>query len=283
MELKFQVNENFLLESIIEQEFNTRRPPHGPSYFPKDIAALVRKAQNYKGYRFLTPNRIVMSTDWIDVQLDNLGEVEEFFSRHSVFSNGVANVLYRFALDDGPELVVEFAGEIKKTQEYKSVLQLTEQYKEEFEAQWGLHYAESLAIMQDITGIDFQHDSFEVYVTHPYYQAAEYFGQKRIGFGVSRTYLQSVVTGLWHEILHDKISSDDSAFDKSHVIIQFVADNELRVRLNKGVEQYPPFMGAYPHLFPIMELILPAWQKYLASPNRNILEFNERMEVNLGK
>lgn len=279
MKLKFEINEDFLLESIIERELETRSPPHSHSHIPEDVAALVRKAQNYKGYRFLNPNRYAILNDWIGVQLDNLEEVEEFFSRHSVI-NGVANILYRFALDDGPEMVVEFAREIKKTQEYKNVLQSTEQYGEELITQWGLHYAETLAIMQDITGINFQDDRFVVYVTHPYYQGADYFRQKRIGFGVKETYPYGLVIALWHEILHDKIHSGDKAsVDRVHVTIQLAAENELRVRLNKGMGQYPPFIGPYPHLFPTMQLILPNWREYLAIPNRNILEFHEKIRM----
>ena len=60
----------------------------------------------------------------------------------------------------------------------------------------------------------------------------------------------------WYEILHSYFNNGDF----NHALIQFIADNELRIKLNKG--KYPPFVG-HENLFPLMKKILPHWKRYL--------------------
>jgi|GEM_PF-1700321 len=59
-----------------------------------------------------------------------------------------------------------------------------------------------------------------------------------------------------------------------HAVIQLIADNELRIRLNGG--HYPPFEG-HTYLKRLMELIVPHWRKYLRAGNKEIGKFITEM------
>jgi len=146
---------------------------------------------------------------------------------------------------------------------FTPVLDDTTKALEDLKKDWLTNYDKSLAIMTDLTGIDFNRD-FDVFVTHPC-QAAGHNNNGRI-FTTYRTGFPFYNTVyLWHEILHSYIKpkeKDSKVDDKvSHAIIQLITDNELRVQLGGGI--YPPFEG-HPFLQDTMTDLLPAWKKYLA-------------------
>ena len=62
--------------------------------------------------------------------------------------------------------------------------------------------------------------------------------------------------------------------DTNHALIQLITDNELRIRLNGG--KYPPFEG-HSTLTAEMSSLLPKWQEYLLSPNKDILAFEKSL------
>ena len=75
---------------------------------------------------------------------------------------------------------------------------------------------------------------------------------------------------LWHEILHAYFGQTDL----DHAAIQFITDEELRVKLNGG--SYPPYVG-HASLSPLMNRVLPQWKRYLNNKDKNIKDFMERM------
>jgi len=167
-----------------------------------------------------------------------------------------------------PSAQAEAIRMLENTEEYRRVLGQTQEYQREVEAQWNSQLGRTLSIMRSLTGMAFD-DHFTVYVTHPSLKNGLYLGQKRIAWGHHEDFPNYSTVYLWHETLHDKLPKDE----RGHAVIELATNEELRVRLNGG--EYPPFVG-HPHLTPLKEKLLPSWKAYLASPNRNILEFYRR-------
>ncbi|MBI2019365.1 hypothetical protein HYS95_01690 [Candidatus Daviesbacteria bacterium] len=102
-------------------------------------------------------------------------------------------------------------------------------------------------------------------------------GDNDIAWGHAPEWNNYATVYLWHEALHSYLDYTDL----SHALIQFVTDNELRVRLNKG-DTYPPFVG-HKDLFPLMNKLLPNWQSYLAETpmdgKRDLLSFGKKLQT----
>jgi len=159
----------------------------------------------------------------------------------------------------------EFIATLTSSKEYKKVHEQTQGYLTFCKNQWEDNYQATAAVIHDLTGLRL-HDTFTVYVTHPSQRNGKYYGDHRIGWGHHEDWPNYATVYLWHEVLHSYLG----AGDLEHAVIQLVADEELRVRLNGG--SYPPFMG-HEYLKPLLERILPSWEKYLRQEQRDIRQF----------
>jgi hypothetical protein len=180
-------------------------------------------------------------------------------------------------LDIKDPVLEELLKEVQETEAYNHILTQTQKYQEEVKEKWLTNHDITSRLMQEITGLDFGNDEFSVYLTLG--QNGRYWGDRRIVWGPPKEYFSNqTIVFLWHEIMHGKIKGDgeDGPFSDpiEHSVIQLATDNELRVRLNGG--EYPPFVG-HELMFPILERMLSPWRSYLDSPERNILEFNNKM------
>jgi len=110
-----------------------------------------------------------------------------------------------------------------------------------------------------------------VYITHPSLKNGQYLGENKITLGHNEDWPNYFTIYLWHEILHSYLGKTDL----EHALIQFITDEELRIKLNGG--EYPPFVG-HKNLFPLMERILPFWRKYLKNKSKNIIEFKNNLK-----
>ncbi len=74
---------------------------------------------------------------------------------------------------------------------------------------------------------------------------------------------------LAHELLHFVLQFDDREI--SHAMVELIADDELRLRLNKTGRyfQYP----GHARLLPIKKKLLPHWQRYLSRKRGTIVTF----------
>lgn len=174
----------------------------------------------------------------------------------------------------------EIANRLKQTPDYRAIFEHTRRFKWELESFWQASYDRTLGIMQEITGLDFADDQFKVYsVSVP---DGKYMGNGRIVFGpLKERFSNFQVVGLWREIMHGKMKAGSKDIphcdDIEHSVIQLATDNELRVLLN-GNGMYPPFEG-HERYAPLMKKMLPHWYMYLASQERNILDFHRQMEI----
>lgn len=154
--------------------------------------------------------------------------------------------------------------DLRKSAQFKRIKHQVEKYADFLENQWERNRDESTGIVQELTGFDLTDDEFTVLVTHPSlrngYPLGRYLGQKKVAWGHNEDWKNYSTVYLWHEILHDYLANNRL----NHAIIQLIADNELRIRLNGG--KYPPFIG-HEKLFALMEQLMPAWEDHLQKPD----------------
>lgn len=166
---------------------------------------------------------------------------------------------------------------LKPTEEFQQIFQGVQRYKDEVEREWLSEHDRSLAMMQEITGLNFEGDELTVYFT--IYGTGRYLGDGRIGWPCDS---HQVAHGLWHEIMHSKLPSSlrkGMQGGVSHAVIELATDNELSARLYN--RSYPPTDGHF-SLYALREVLLPHWLEYLNSPKRDILEFDKRMREPYG-
>ena len=147
----------------------------------------------------------------------------------------------------------------------------TERYLEFCAEQWENNRERTTQIVRDLTGFDLDR-AFVVYITHPSLRNGHLIDDAHIAWGHHEDWPNYTTVCLWHEILHAYFERNDL----NHALIQFIADNELRVQLNGGT--YPPFIG-HSHLFPLMERLLPKWKQHLATkPPRDLAALQRVVE-----
>jgi hypothetical protein len=162
---------------------------------------------------------------------------------------------------------------IEITPEYKKLFNQTKDYLELCRTQWQKNLDKTSSIIGELTGLDLNRQ-FTIIITHPSLRNGYSLGQINnsytIDWGTSEEWPNYITVYLWHEILHSYFEMNDS----THALIQLITDNELLTRLNGG--KYPPFEG-HSNLIPRMKSILPKWQEYLLSPNKDILAFEKSL------
>lgn len=168
-------------------------------------------------------------------------------------------------LENIDEKLKEYFLYIKNSEEYKTVHNETSQYLEECKTEWDSNFEKTKQIIEELTGLKLEED-FTVYITHPAQSNGTYCGNNIIAWGHKKEWSNYDTIYLWHEILHAYFDNTELA----HALIQFITDNELRVRLNGG--NYPPFVG-HDYLAPIMQKMAPEWEQYLKQDQKDIMKF----------
>lgn len=183
------------------------------------------------------------------------------------------NKTYKTLLEDLPR----YLNNLKKQSEYNKILKQTENYKDLCEKRWQKQFSKTIKIMKELTGFKFDHD-FDIYITHPSLaNGRSYPEDHSIVWGHNEDWPNYTIIYLWHEILHDYIKPTKSKDSQlSHSVIELLADNELRYRLNGTV--YPPFVG-HSFLETNKSKIYPQWQTYLKSSNKDILTFLQNLSI----
>lgn len=157
----------------------------------------------------------------------------------------------------------EFFRTLKQHERFTTLRDQTQQYLMFCTEQWERNEQRTTKIVYDLTHFDLNR-SFTVFITHPSLKNGCHVGDQQIVWGHSEDWPNYTTVYLWHEILHAYFARNDT----DHALIQFIADNELRVQINGG--SYPPFVG-HEHLFPMMERLLSQWRQYLTTaPPRDI-------------
>lgn len=168
--------------------------------------------------------------------------------------------------------VPEFISKIETTPQFKKIRQQTEEYAKKCQESWEENYETSKQTLEDLSGLKLNKE-LEILVTHPNLKNGGYMGNNRIAWGHNEDFPNYSTVYLWHEVLHSYFD----ASDVSHSVIQYLTDNELRVKLNPE-DKYPPFVG-HQELVPLMEKMSSDWTNYKNGDNRNINNFVEQMKT----
>lgn len=177
-----------------------------------------------------------------------------------LFLNGRFSVAASFDNEDelsqfGVTELLPFFATLKQSSEFTVLRAQTETSLACAKKQWEKNYPFTRHVIQSITGFDLN-KILTVYITHPGVPNGKYLGNNTLMWRHQEKWDNYTTVYLWREILHSYFSPGNL----NHALIELIADNELRVRLNKGT--YPPFIG-HDYLTPIKEKILPYWQTSL--------------------
>lgn len=162
-----------------------------------------------------------------------------------------------------------FFSSIKESKEYIKILDQTKERLEFCNKQWEKNLPLTLKTMEELSGFEFS-NVYTIYIIHPAFTGGRYLGNRKILWGGLEEWNNYTTGYAWHEILHNYFGRSDL----DHALIQLMTDEELRVRLNGG--SYPPYVG-HNDLYPLMDKILPYWKEYLASKDKNILKFRDKL------
>ncbi len=119
---------------------------------------------------------------------------------------------------------------LKETETYKRLIKETETYKNFVENQWKLN--EKFVLKQLLSfwikiNIPYK---IKVNISHPKLKNGLAYDNKAIVWWHSEDYKNYSTVYLIHELLHILTKNDNS--DITHAIIELLADNEMRIRLN---------------------------------------------------
>lgn len=156
------------------------------------------------------------------------------------------------------------------TPEYQRVREQTQANLNQVKSEWQENLATTTEVMIQMTGIDFSRDKYQVFLTHPSIKQGQYRGDNQIAWGGQDYWDNYSTIYIWHEILHsdDKLGRDSNI---KHAIIELIADNELRKRLNNV--DYPPFEGHSSEEYSldgIRAALMSDWLEFLANPDEGI-------------
>jgi len=199
------------------------------------------------------------------------------------FAWGKSNVLYNFlrgaydpslGVAEFSKKILEFVSSLRKSKEFKLILDQTKDYLSFCEKQWMQNYVIGHKTIKDLTGFKLD-ETFDVYITHPSLANGAFLAPSTIRWGHSEDWPNYTTVYLWHEVLH---SYFQPSTEINHALIELITDNELRIRLNGG--EYPPLVG-HETLSELREKILPYWRDYLKRNKKDIFELEKALEKKL--
>lgn len=157
------------------------------------------------------------------------------------------------------------------TKEFNQLFIDTTVYKTWLEKEWLKSKVNVAKELRDILRIELPKEQFTVFLVAPKICMGWYIGDKKILWGHTENWTNYSIVYLVHEYLHDLLGCNKL----EHALIELIADNELRLRLNKSGDYFYINHKMIGHDF-ILELekqIYNDWQDYLANQNVNIFEF----------
>lgn len=168
---------------------------------------------------------------------------------------------YRKKLENILEKTEALLTDTEKSSEYQGFYQETLEYKDWLENEWKTKKDEVEKHLKNIIKTDLLPKDFEVLVIHPAVGGGSYLGEGKILWGHSEDWSNYSLVYLIHEALHEYFEQSDL----THALIELIADNELRLRLNKKGE-YLLCGGksvGHEYLRKLEEKILPSWREYV--------------------
>lgn len=191
---------------------------------------------------------------------------------YMLWGRGISNELYK-----NPQLFSKLIDDIKDTNIYKVQLDKIKKYKTKITNEWLENKETILKEFENITRIDIPILAKNKHTVYLVPRSGRNLGQNRIEWGAlnPEDFPNYGLVYMFHEYLHTLFGNNHV----SHAIIELIADNELRKRLN-GDKDYE-FEGektvGHPWLANLRNKMLPDWYKYLNGEYKDIYDFREQM------
>jgi len=164
-----------------------------------------------------------------------------------------------------------------RTREFKRLLKETNIYKRQVQHGWIKNHDEVIGYMEDLSGLDLPNQKIDIIITHPKLRNGICLSKNTICFGHTEDWKNYSTVYLCHEILH--IMTNLSSSRIMHAIIEAIADNEIRIRLNKRGRYFETESNNHY----MLRKILPYWLKYLNDINRdNIIRLERKIKGAIG-
>lgn len=243
MKLNFVIDKNYLIANTL---FGAESDSFSSQKYRKDIENFKNyaKKKNEKYYDFL------------------VGKLE-FFPNNLTTKN-----IKSFSKEISSKLPL-YLEELSCSRDFNKIFSQTKKYLEFCEKQWEKNYEKTSKIIKELTGLNLN-KKFSVFITHPSQRNGRYLDDNQITWGNHEKWPNYSTVYLWHEILHSYFLNSDLV----ESIIELIADNEIRCRLNGG--KYPPFAGSKKYIS-LRNNLLPYWKKYLKSERKDIKKFHRDM------
>ena len=156
---------------------------------------------------------------------------------------------------------------------------------ESIEKEWNNKRINITKIVEEITGEKLSDIKIDVLITHPKLcNGMALPNSDTICWGHKENWDNYSMVYLMHETLHLILDKKLGKNNLTHAIIELIADQELRIRLNKnGIYFKESKEGVgHPFLIKLSKVLLPYWKKYLKIKDKNIANFYLEMK-NLSK
>lgn len=168
-----------------------------------------------------------------------------------------------------------------KSKDFFRLLEETKDYHRFVKNQWEKNQVEVTRILEELTGFKLPDEEITVYITHPkLYNGISLPDKKFIGWGHPEDWENYTTVYLTHEFLHIILGGKIGLDETSHAIVELIADNELRTRLNPGSLYFKESGYDVGHNFlkKTIKLIMPHWKKYLKTKKKDIVSFYNEMK-----
>jgi hypothetical protein len=209
---------------------------------------------------------------WVDLQ-------NELWEKYNTGYRLLQGRFYEAFIQDNPENYMTDAveeskilvNEGMKSVAFQNLLKDTNEYKTWLEKEWNKNKEKIIATLKDILRIEIPSHAVKVLVVSNKMKNGYHLDKGVFAWGHSEDWPNYSMVYLCHEFLHDIIESSDL----THAIIELIADNEMRIRLN-GYGEYLYINGKYighKNLLEMEKEMLPDWKNYLANKSNSIYDF----------
>lgn len=168
--------------------------------------------------------------------------------------------------------------------EFKRLYRETADYSKWLKQEWKNNKDKIFKWIQEISGISSSSIKVSVFVTHPKLCNGKMLNASTICWGHPEDWKHYSIVYLTHELLHILTDGKYKNQNLMHALIEFLADNEIRIRLNQGGKYFceGKFRIGHKYLLPIEKKILPYWKKFLADKKMKNLFYFEKEIIKKG-
>ena len=188
---------------------------------------------------------------------------------YSLLSGSPEVFLQMATIKSGEKILWDSLRLLKKginRKEFKRLYRETTDYSRWLKQEWKNNKDKIFKWVQEISGISLPSIKVSVYVTHPKLRNGKMLGTSTICWGHPEDWKYYSIVYLTHELLHILTDGKYKNPNLMHAFIELLADNEIRIRLNRRGKYFREgkFRVGHEYLLSLEKKILPHWKKFLA-------------------